>query len=204
MQQVSPIFATECRAAYRRLNEAAGPLRRHDVNLGDYARRLAEMAADPSKAGPHLERAVRLWSKCVPPKWADSGDQPPDIYDSFVRRLRACIDAIDDDDEQKRLESAAQAVEPPYHNAEEAAADLQETKKLLDNLMMRVCSGPRKTDSPFYNADKAAAYLGMTKKALYNRVERVCGGTRKRQKYLFTKEELDMLRRGINPWKKEK
>lgn len=57
-------------------------------------------------------------------------------------------------------------------------------------------------DSPYLNAREAAEYLRLPSvKALYNLIERVCGSrNRKRRKLLFTREELDKLRLGENPW----
>ena len=61
----------------------------------------------------------------------------------------------------------------------------------------------RFVSSPYLNAEASYRHLGLTSvKALYSLVERVCGGDRKRFKYSFTKEELDLLRKHVNPWGK--
>jgi excisionase family DNA binding protein len=157
----------ELRCAFERLHAECGPPRR-EPNY--YAKRLDDVKTGKAIAGPSLARAMKLWDdKNAPGQYLEVD------CDSWVKGMRAEIDAIDADDDA----------------AEQEQKNAKKKRKNREN---------QPVNSPYLNAEESAEYLRITVKALYDLVDK-----RKLKKlpgsknYRFTREMLDAYLRGEKP-----
>ncbi len=116
--EISHFSYAECFSAHHRVNEACGRSRREsEKEPGYYTLRMMEALQDPAKASPRLSRALKLFACLQVDQWAEDGTQKPSGYDALAIRLRAIVDAIDDDDEAEQQAVSRAEAEAKSHAA---------------------------------------------------------------------------------------